>query len=112
VRHARRFFLTAERFSAAERFGSVSCTTLPRRRSSTQRSTRSWDRCCRPGRRRKPRRKDLIRAVAHQPIDEHMIGDTAERIAWIRGSPEGREGVASFLDKRYAAWVPAALKAD
>jgi len=35
-----------------------------------------------------------------------MIQDTAERIARIRSSPEGREGVTSFLEKRRAAWLP------
>jgi len=35
-----------------------------------------------------------------------VIQDTAERIARVRSSPEGREGVAAFLEKRRAAWVP------
>ena len=35
-----------------------------------------------------------------------LIADTARRIARIRSSPEGREGIAAFLAKRKAAWVP------
>jgi methylglutaconyl-CoA hydratase len=48
--------------------------------------------------------KDLIRAVAGRPVDEALMADTAKRIAEIRVSPEGREGIASFLDKRKASW--------
>jgi methylglutaconyl-CoA hydratase len=48
--------------------------------------------------------KDLIRAVAHQPVDHALAAETAKRIAEIRVSPEGKEGIASFLEKRKAAW--------
>ena len=37
-----------------------------------------------------------------------MIDDTAKRIAAIRVSKEGREGIASFLSKRKPAWFAAA----
>ena len=49
--------------------------------------------------------KDLIRAVSTGPADDAMIADTAKRIAEIRISPEGREGIASFLEKRKPNWV-------
>ena len=48
--------------------------------------------------------KDLIRTVSSGPISDPMIEDTAQRIAEIRVSPEGREGIAAFLDKRKPAW--------
>jgi methylglutaconyl-CoA hydratase len=48
--------------------------------------------------------KDLIRAVSGRVIDHGLIGDTARRIADIRVSPEGREGIASFLEKRKPGW--------
>jgi methylglutaconyl-CoA hydratase len=50
--------------------------------------------------------KDLIRAVAGRPIDDALAADTAKRIAEIRVSPEGREGIASFLEKRRPGWAP------
>lgn len=50
--------------------------------------------------------KSLVRAVAGLPITGELIQDTAERIARIRASPEGSEGVAAFLEKRRASWVP------
>jgi methylglutaconyl-CoA hydratase len=49
--------------------------------------------------------KDLIRTVSAGPADDAMIADTAVRIAEIRVSPEGREGIASFLEKRKPGWV-------
>jgi methylglutaconyl-CoA hydratase len=48
--------------------------------------------------------KDLVRDVAGRPIDDALKADTARRIAEIRASPEGREGIASFLEKRKPAW--------
>lgn len=50
--------------------------------------------------------KALIRAVSGRPVTLELIQDTAERIAKVRSSPEGMEGVAAFLEKRKAAWVP------
>jgi methylglutaconyl-CoA hydratase len=49
--------------------------------------------------------KDLLRAVSAGPADDAMIADTAKRIAEIRVSPEGKEGIASFLEKRKPNWV-------
>ena len=49
--------------------------------------------------------KDLVRSVSTGPVNDAMIADTAKRIAEIRVSPEGREGIASFLEKRKPAWV-------
>jgi methylglutaconyl-CoA hydratase len=51
--------------------------------------------------------KALIRGVAHRPIDADLITGTALHIADVRASPEGREGVAAFLEKRKPAWMPA-----
>jgi methylglutaconyl-CoA hydratase len=49
--------------------------------------------------------KDLVRAVSAGPIDDAMVADTAKRIAAIRVSPEGKEGIGAFLEKRKPAWV-------
>jgi len=50
--------------------------------------------------------KDLIRAVADRPVSDAVVEDTARRIAELRATPEAKEGLAAFLDKRPAAWVP------
>jgi methylglutaconyl-CoA hydratase len=52
--------------------------------------------------------KRLIRDVANRPIDDALVADTASRIAAVRASDEGREGIASFLEKRKPRWHPGA----
>ena len=49
--------------------------------------------------------KDLIRAVANRPVSDAVVEDTARRIASLRATPEAKEGLAAFLDKRPAAWI-------
>jgi methylglutaconyl-CoA hydratase len=49
--------------------------------------------------------KQLVKDIAGQPIDAALRADTARRIADIRASPEGREGVQSFLSKRVPPWA-------
>jgi methylglutaconyl-CoA hydratase len=48
--------------------------------------------------------KRLVQDLADRPIDAALRDDTARRIADIRASEEGREGVAAFLGKREPAW--------
>ena len=49
--------------------------------------------------------KELIRAVDQQPVNDLLVEDTARRIAQLRATPEAREGIAAFLDKRSPAWI-------
>ena len=51
---------------------------------------------------------DLIRAVANKPVTDEVVDDTARRIATLRATPEAREGLSAFLDKRQAAWMVSA----
>jgi methylglutaconyl-CoA hydratase len=106
-RAARRYFLTAERFDAAEawRLGLIhdlgaSAEDMDEKIGLIIDSMLT----CGPVAQREA--KELIRAVADRPVTSEVIQDTAERIARVRSSPEGREGVAAFLEKRRAAWVP------
>ena len=48
--------------------------------------------------------KRLVQDLAGAPIDDALRADTARRIADIRASAEGKEGVQAFLDKRAPAW--------
>jgi methylglutaconyl-CoA hydratase len=49
--------------------------------------------------------KVLVRDIAGKPVDDALLADSARRIAAIRASQEGREGVASFLEKRKPSWL-------
>ena len=49
--------------------------------------------------------KQLVQDVAGRPVDAELRADTARRIADIRASDEGREGIASFLGKRAPNWL-------
>ena len=48
--------------------------------------------------------KRLVQDVAGRSIDDALRADTARRIADIRASAEGKEGVQAFLNKRDPAW--------
>lgn len=48
--------------------------------------------------------KALVRAVTGHKIDDTLSRETAKRIAQRRASPEGREGLAAFLEKRKPEW--------
>jgi methylglutaconyl-CoA hydratase len=48
--------------------------------------------------------KTLIRDSAG-PVTEALRDDTAARIAAIRATPEGQEGISAFFEKRQPAWM-------
>jgi methylglutaconyl-CoA hydratase len=49
--------------------------------------------------------KKLVQDVAQREIDQPLIAQTVAGIADIRSSPEGKEGVSSFLQKRKPSWL-------
>jgi methylglutaconyl-CoA hydratase len=103
-RLARRYFLTAEIFNAAEayRIGMLSALVPATELDSTIEGLLKDLLAGGPA--AHANIKELIRAVAHRPVDDALVADTAKRIAEIRVSPEGKEGIASFLEKRKASW--------
>jgi methylglutaconyl-CoA hydratase len=102
---ARRYFLTAERFSAAEayRIGFVHeivpIAALDEAVDDLLNALVDNS----PNAVRQAKR--LIREVSGKPVSDALLDDTAQRIAQIRASDEGREGVKSFLEKRKPNWV-------
>ncbi|WP_292936886.1 enoyl-CoA hydratase/isomerase family protein [Noviherbaspirillum sp.] len=102
---ARRYFLTAERFSAQEamRIGFVhavvSADALDASTADIVKALVSNS----PNAVKEAKR--LVQDVAGQPLTESLIADTATRIADIRSSEEGKEGVRSFLEKRKPTWL-------
>ncbi len=49
--------------------------------------------------------KQLVFDVADKTIDDALIKETCQRIADIRVSAEGQEGLGAFLEKRPPAWI-------
>jgi methylglutaconyl-CoA hydratase len=103
-REARRYFLTAEVFDAAEalRIGMLSLLVPVEELDSNIDSLVKH--LLAGGPEAHAKIKALIRAVAGRKPDDALVAETAKHIAEIRGSPEGKEGIASFLEKRKAAW--------
>ena len=103
-RLARRYFLTAEIFDAEEayRIGMLSALVPSAELDSTIEGLVKH--LLAGGPEAHAKIKDLIRAVADRPVDDALSADTAKRIAEIRSSSEGKEGIASFLEKRKASW--------
>lgn len=109
ARQARRYFLTGERFDAAEAYRIGLVHDIVPIADLDDRINEVLGTLLLAGPRAQLECKALIRGVAHRPIDAAVISGTAEHIAAVRASPEGKEGVAAFLQKRAPAWVPAAL---
>lgn len=105
ARAAHRYFLTAERFTAAEalRVGllheSVSEGHLDAKvaeiATALVNAGPAAVRAC----------KKLVQDVAEREIAPGLVAMTVEGIADIRASAEGREGVQSFLGKRKPNWL-------
>jgi methylglutaconyl-CoA hydratase len=110
-RSARRFFLTAERFPAAEayRIGFIQEIAQPDELDASVNVILGEIVQGAPGAHAVT--KDLIRADAKRPLDSALLADTAVRIATARASDEGKEGVRSFLEKRQPAWLKVAKQA-
>jgi methylglutaconyl-CoA hydratase len=112
ARQARRYFLTAERFEAAEAYRIGLVHDLVPLGQLDDRINEILGPLLMAGPAAQAECKTLIRAVAHRPIDDEVISDTVERIATVRASAEGKEGVGAFLKKRSASWIPAELRKD
>jgi methylglutaconyl-CoA hydratase len=105
-RAAHRYFLTAEKFDAAEAFRLGLLHELTADDDALDDKINDLVTAllaCSPN--AIDEGKHLIAAVANRPIDRELIADTATRIARVRASDEGREGVKAFLQKRKARWV-------
>ncbi|MDM0114861.1 enoyl-CoA hydratase/isomerase family protein [Variovorax sp. J22R133] len=104
-RAAQRYFLTAERFTAAEahRIGFihevVAADALDAKVDELVKALCNASpaavRAC----------KKLIADVAGREIDDALVAQTVRGIADIRASEEGREGVQAFLQKRKPSWL-------
>lgn len=103
-REARRYFLTAEVFDAAEalRIGMLSVLVPAAELDATIDGLLRHVLAGGPVAHSKI--KDLIRLVGARPVEDALVDETAKRIAEIRVSDEGREGISAFLEKRKPRW--------
>jgi methylglutaconyl-CoA hydratase len=103
-REARRYFLTAEVFDAREAFRIGMLSLLVEPHELDPAIDGLMKHLMAGGPEAHAKIKALIRSVAGRRPDDALVAETAKHIAEIRGSPEGKEGIASFLEKRKAAW--------
>ncbi|MDI4666549.1 enoyl-CoA hydratase/isomerase family protein [Xanthobacter autotrophicus] len=103
ARQARRYFLTAERFSAetALALGLVHEVVPAEELDAAIARHLKALKAASPG--AMAATKALIAAV-DRPFDQTVMQDTARRIADQRASADGREGVSAFLEKRKPTW--------
>jgi methylglutaconyl-CoA hydratase len=104
-RLARRYFLTGEVIDAGEAYRLRLLSDVSSKEELDGAVNALLGHLVMGGRAAHAKIKDLLRSVAAAPVDDALIADTARRIAEIRVSPEGKEGIASFLEKRKPAWV-------
>lgn len=104
ARACRRYFLTAERFMAAEahRLGLVHEVVDEEHLDSKRDEIVTA--LLMGGPAAQAAAKALNRAVFNQPLGDALMRDTAGRIADVRVSVEGQEGLTAFLEKRTPAW--------
>jgi len=107
ARHARRYMLTAERFSASEayRLGLVheivaDNTALDNALADLidallANSPAALTEC-----------KATLAVMQNRPLSAELLDNLAQRSARVRASAEGREGLAAALEKRLPNWAP------
>jgi methylglutaconyl-CoA hydratase len=105
ARAAHRYFLTAERFSAAEALRIGFVHQVARASELDGAVGAIADTLVQAGPQAVSLCKQLVHEVAEQEITPELIASTVRSIADIRVSPEGREGIQSFLDKRKPGWL-------
>ncbi|WP_299263235.1 enoyl-CoA hydratase/isomerase family protein [uncultured Psychrosphaera sp.] len=110
LKAARRYFLTAERFFA-DQAKSIGLVDEVVDINELENTTNAFvNTLLANGPMAVKAAKKLALDVAHQPIDDKLIADTSDRIASIRVSDEGQEGLTSFFEKRPTNWQSSDVK--
>ena len=106
-RHARRYMLTGERFTAAEayRLGLIH-EMVPDEAALDQAVGGVVEALLQGGPQALADGKDLLRQLAGRPVTDEVAAYTAARIARLRAGGEAKEGMAAFLAGRLPNWVP------
>ena len=106
ARYAHRYFVTAERFTGSEAYRIGLLHDLA---ASVDAMDEQIAGLCSALLANSPSAieaaKNLIQAVSQKSIDDELMEDTVERIAQIRSTPEAKEGIRAFLEKRRPSWI-------
>ena len=101
----RRYMLTAERFSAAEAYRVGLVHEIAPADKLDEKIDDLLTAIIHNGPNSLAACKDFLRSIAGQPPTKEMSLATAEKIAQVRSSEEGKEGINSFLEKRAPSWI-------
>lgn len=104
-RAARRYFLTAERFKAQEAQALGLVSEVVEEAQLDEALENLIGALLGNSPQAVAQAKKLVADVAEREINSALIADTSERIAAIRVSEEGQEGLTAFLEKRQANWI-------
>jgi methylglutaconyl-CoA hydratase len=104
-RAARRYFLSGELFTAAEAYRIGLLSDIAPLVELDGRINELLGQLIQGGPVAQELCKEWIRAVAGVPMTLDLIKESAARLANLRASQEGREGIRSFLEKRKPAWL-------
>ncbi len=104
-RAAQRYFVTAERFTAAEAHRIGLAHEVCPAEALDERVQAMVAALVANGPAAVRACKQLVQDVASRPVTAELRADTARRIADVRGGAEGKEGVSAFLQKRAPGWL-------
>jgi methylglutaconyl-CoA hydratase len=104
-RAARRYFVTAERFDTLQAQALGLVHEVVEADQLDEAGAQIINEILKGGPAAQSAAKKLIGEVAQRLLDEALLNHTAETIATIRASDEGREGLGAFLQKRPASWT-------
>lgn len=104
-RASRRYFMTAERFTANEAAGLGLVTEVVEAEDLDESIEEMIGVLLANSPAALQAAKKLVFDVANREINDELISDTSQRIAGIRVSEEGQEGLQAFLEKRPARWL-------
>ena len=106
ARAAHRYFLTAEKFTAAEALRIGFVHEVVQASALNAKVAELTNALVNAGPVAVRLAKKLVQDVSGMDITPELISMTVASIADVRVSAEGREGVQSFLQKRKPNWLP------
>jgi len=104
-RHAKRYFMTAERFDANTALQIDLVHEAVEKSLLDDKVEQLITAILSNGPEAVVAAKQLVFAVSGKAVDSSLIEHTCEVIAGIRVSAQGQEGLSAFLDKRKPNWL-------